>query len=232
MARTIYGCHERFLDTYYRPYNGFYFSGDGAVRHSDGYFQITGRMDDVINVSGHRLGTAEVEDALVYLLLLKSAFFFLFSFFDAWLLFLSFFVFILFFRLRICTIAKEFFKVSEEEEVFGIHSGFWHNLPGTLYIVMRFLKAVSGFLIIWLVKMFQFWWGTQRMLFPLPLSRLLFIFTELFVNEQFYFQKKKKLKTGSTSFCGRIRRCGLSARYQRRRHLCLYHSQTWLQRWW
>jgi len=64
MARTIYGCHERFLDTYYRPYNGFYFSGDGAVRHSDGYFQITGRMDDVINVSGHRLGTAEVEDAL------------------------------------------------------------------------------------------------------------------------------------------------------------------------
>ena len=66
MARTIYGCHDRFLDTYYRPYSGFYFSGDGAIRHSDGYFQITGRMDDVINVSGHRLGTAEVEDALVF----------------------------------------------------------------------------------------------------------------------------------------------------------------------
>ena len=65
MARTIYGCHERFLDTYFKPFNGFYFTGDGAVRHKDGYYQITGRMDDVINVSGHRLGTAEVEDALV-----------------------------------------------------------------------------------------------------------------------------------------------------------------------
>lgn len=72
MARTIYGCHDRFLDTYYRPYSGFYFSGDGAIRHSDGYFQITGRMDDVINVSGHRLGTAEVEDALVFHLIFFS----------------------------------------------------------------------------------------------------------------------------------------------------------------
>ena len=65
MALTIYGSHGRFLDTYFRPYKGFYFTGDGAIRHGDGYYQITGRMDDVINVSGHRLGTAEVEDALV-----------------------------------------------------------------------------------------------------------------------------------------------------------------------
>ena len=65
MARTIYGAHGRFLDTYYRPFRGLYFTGDGAIRHSDGYYQITGRMDDVINVSGHRLGTAEVENALV-----------------------------------------------------------------------------------------------------------------------------------------------------------------------
>nr|CAH0113534.1 unnamed protein product [Daphnia galeata] len=65
MARTIYGAHSRFLETYYRPFNGFYFTGDGAVRHSNGYYQITGRMDDVINVTGHRLGTAEVENALV-----------------------------------------------------------------------------------------------------------------------------------------------------------------------
>lgn len=65
MARTIYGAHGRFLETYYRPFKGLYFTGDGAIRHSDGYYQITGRMDDVINVSGHRLGTAEVENALV-----------------------------------------------------------------------------------------------------------------------------------------------------------------------
>uniref|UniRef100_H2YF72 acetate--CoA ligase n=1 Tax=Ciona savignyi TaxID=51511 RepID=H2YF72_CIOSA len=64
MARTIYGDHERFLDTYFRPYPGFYFSGDGARRDEDGYFHITGRMDDVINISGHRLGTAEIEDVL------------------------------------------------------------------------------------------------------------------------------------------------------------------------
>ncbi len=65
MARTIYGAHSRFLETYYRPFKGLYFTGDGAIRHNDGYYQITGRMDDVINVSGHRLGTAEVENALV-----------------------------------------------------------------------------------------------------------------------------------------------------------------------
>lgn len=64
MARTIYGDHERFLNTYMRPYPGFYFSGDGALTDAEGYFQITGRVDDVMNVSGHRIGTAEIEDAL------------------------------------------------------------------------------------------------------------------------------------------------------------------------
>ncbi|KAL4237994.1 Acetyl-coenzyme A synthetase 2-like [Mactra antiquata] len=64
MARTIYGDHQRFLDTYYNPYPGVYFSGDGAYRTVDGYYQITGRMDDVLNVSGHRLGTAEIEDVI------------------------------------------------------------------------------------------------------------------------------------------------------------------------
>lgn len=64
MARTIYGHHRRFLDTYYRPFAGYYFSGDGGYRDADGYYHITGRMDDVINVSGHRLGTAEIEDAM------------------------------------------------------------------------------------------------------------------------------------------------------------------------
>ena len=86
MARTIYGSHGRFLDTYFRPYKGFYFTGDGAIRHGDGHYQITGRMDDVINVSGHRLGTAEVEDALVNpLLLLKNGYdkFINFGFFRA-----------------------------------------------------------------------------------------------------------------------------------------------------
>ncbi len=63
--RTIYGDHQRFLDTYFRQYPGRYFSGDGARRDADGYYWITGRVDDVINVSGHRLGTAEVESALV-----------------------------------------------------------------------------------------------------------------------------------------------------------------------
>lgn len=72
MARTIYGAHGRFLETYYRPFRGLYFTGDGAIRHSDGYYQITGRMDDVINVSGHRLGTAEVENALVFILEIQS----------------------------------------------------------------------------------------------------------------------------------------------------------------
>ncbi|XP_030643306.1 acetyl-coenzyme A synthetase 2-like, mitochondrial [Chanos chanos] len=64
MARTIFGDHERFVDAYFKPYPGYYFTGDGAYRSPEGYYQITGRMDDVINISGHRLGTAEIEDAL------------------------------------------------------------------------------------------------------------------------------------------------------------------------
>ncbi|XP_045185651.2 acetyl-coenzyme A synthetase 2-like, mitochondrial [Mercenaria mercenaria] len=64
MARTIYGDHQRFIDTYYKTYHGLYFTGDGAYRTQDGYYQITGRMDDVLNVSGHRLGTAEIEDVI------------------------------------------------------------------------------------------------------------------------------------------------------------------------
>uniref|UniRef100_A0A7N8X7D1 Propionate--CoA ligase n=1 Tax=Mastacembelus armatus TaxID=205130 RepID=A0A7N8X7D1_9TELE len=64
MARSIYGDHQRFVDAYFKPFPGCYFSGDGAFRSEDGFYQITGRMDDVINVSGHRLGTAEIEDAL------------------------------------------------------------------------------------------------------------------------------------------------------------------------
>jgi acetyl-CoA synthetase len=63
--RTVYGDHPRFIDTYFRTYPGKYFTGDGCRRDSDGYYWITGRVDDVINVSGHRLGTAEVESALV-----------------------------------------------------------------------------------------------------------------------------------------------------------------------
>ena len=63
--RTVYGDHQRFVDTYFRTYPGTYFTGDGARRDDDGYYWITGRVDDVINVSGHRLGTAEVESALV-----------------------------------------------------------------------------------------------------------------------------------------------------------------------
>jgi acetyl-CoA synthetase len=63
--RTIYGDHQRFIDTYFSAYPGNYFTGDGARRDEDGYYWITGRVDDVINVSGHRLGTAEVESALV-----------------------------------------------------------------------------------------------------------------------------------------------------------------------
>jgi acetyl-CoA synthetase len=64
-ARTVYGDHERFTQTYFTTYRGLYFTGDGARRDSDGYWWITGRVDDVLNVSGHRLGTAEVESALV-----------------------------------------------------------------------------------------------------------------------------------------------------------------------
>ena len=63
--RTVYGDHQRFIDTYFKAYPGYYFTGDGARRDEDGYYWITGRVDDVINVSGHRLGTAEVESALV-----------------------------------------------------------------------------------------------------------------------------------------------------------------------
>jgi acetyl-CoA synthetase len=65
MMRTIYGDHERFMQTYLSMYPGRYFTGDGCTRDEDGYYWITGRVDDVINVSGHRLGTAEVESALV-----------------------------------------------------------------------------------------------------------------------------------------------------------------------
>jgi len=65
MMRTVYGDHQRFVDTYFKSYPGKYFTGDGARRDKDGYYWITGRVDDVLNVSGHRLGTAEVESALV-----------------------------------------------------------------------------------------------------------------------------------------------------------------------
>ncbi|MDP2098502.1 MAG: acetate--CoA ligase [Methylobacter sp.] len=64
-ARSVFGDHQRFVDTYFKNYPGYYFTGDGARRDSDGYFWITGRVDDVINVSGHRMGTAEIESALV-----------------------------------------------------------------------------------------------------------------------------------------------------------------------
>ncbi|KPA09492.1 acetyl-CoA synthetase [Candidatus Magnetomorum sp. HK-1] len=65
IARSVYGDHDRFITTYFSQYPGMYFTGDGAKRDSDGYYWITGRVDDVINVSGHRLGTAEIESALV-----------------------------------------------------------------------------------------------------------------------------------------------------------------------
>ena len=63
--RTVYGDHERFIETYFSAYEGAYFTGDGVRRDEDGYYWITGRVDDVLNVSGHRMGTAEVESALV-----------------------------------------------------------------------------------------------------------------------------------------------------------------------
>lgn len=63
--RTVYGDHQRLIDTYFSTYDGYYFTGDGALRDADGYLRITGRVDDVLNVSGHRMGTAEVESALV-----------------------------------------------------------------------------------------------------------------------------------------------------------------------
>jgi len=62
--RTIYGDHQRFIDTYFSMFKGYYFTGDGAKRDADGYYWITGRVDDVLNVSGHRLGTAEIEGAI------------------------------------------------------------------------------------------------------------------------------------------------------------------------
>lgn len=64
-ARTVYGDHQRFIDTYFSHYPGKYFTGDGARRDEDGYYWITGRVDDVLNVAGHRMGTAEIESALV-----------------------------------------------------------------------------------------------------------------------------------------------------------------------
>jgi acetyl-CoA synthetase len=63
--RTVWGDHERFFQTYFTTFKGWYFTGDGCRRDEDGYYWITGRIDDVINVSGHRMGTAEIESALV-----------------------------------------------------------------------------------------------------------------------------------------------------------------------
>ena len=65
VARTIYGDHERFMATYLKPFAGKFFTGDGAIRDKDGYLWVTGRVDDVLNVSGHRMGSAEIESALV-----------------------------------------------------------------------------------------------------------------------------------------------------------------------
>ena len=65
MMRSVYGDHQRFIDTYFKAYPGMYFTGDGAKRDADSYYWITGRVDDVLNISGHRMGTAEVESALV-----------------------------------------------------------------------------------------------------------------------------------------------------------------------
>jgi len=64
-SRSLYGDHDRFVDTYFKTFKGMYFTGDGARRDEDGYWWITGRVDDVLNVSGHRMGTAEVESAMV-----------------------------------------------------------------------------------------------------------------------------------------------------------------------
>ena len=71
--RTVYGDHQRLVDTYFSTYPGYYFTGDGAMRDADGYLRITGRVDDVLNVSGHRMGTAEVESALVLHELISEA---------------------------------------------------------------------------------------------------------------------------------------------------------------
>ena len=71
--RSVYGDHQRMIDTYFKPDPGYYFTGDGASRDEDGYYRITGRVDDVLNVSGHRLGTAEIESALVLHALISEA---------------------------------------------------------------------------------------------------------------------------------------------------------------
>ena len=65
MARTVFGDHQRYLQTYMHVYRGYYFTGDGAKRDKDGFYWITGRVDDVLNVAGHRLGTAEIESVVV-----------------------------------------------------------------------------------------------------------------------------------------------------------------------
>ncbi|KAK7220094.1 hypothetical protein V2G26_008097 [Clonostachys chloroleuca] len=65
MARTVWGAHDRYMDTYLRPFKGYYYTGDGASRDKDGFYWIGGRMDDIINVSGHRISTAEIEAALI-----------------------------------------------------------------------------------------------------------------------------------------------------------------------
>jgi acetyl-CoA synthetase len=65
IARTVFRDHARFIDTYMKPYPGFFYTGDGAARDAHGYIWIKGRVDDVINVSGHRLSTAEIESALI-----------------------------------------------------------------------------------------------------------------------------------------------------------------------
>ena len=65
MARTIWNDHEKYVNTYFSRYPGLYFSGDGALRDEDGDYQITGRVDDVINIKGHRVGTAELESCMV-----------------------------------------------------------------------------------------------------------------------------------------------------------------------
>lgn len=71
--RSVYGDHQRMIDTYFKPYPGYYFTGDGASRDADDYYRITGRVDDVLNVSGHRMGTAEIESALVMHELISEA---------------------------------------------------------------------------------------------------------------------------------------------------------------
>jgi len=65
MTRTVWGAHKRYMDTYFNVYKGYYFTGDGAGRDHEGYYWIRGRVDDVVNVSGHRLSTAEIEAALI-----------------------------------------------------------------------------------------------------------------------------------------------------------------------